>query len=191
MRQPVEPEPEPSITHSKQYVKEMADKFLAAQAERINNQYTIDGKRIGSSRATPRITIDTTNQVELLEDAPSVALSPEESVSVDRLSALVITLRERYFEALKTDTWYDPMDDESSVEKGGINSLTQAEQEFVREYLQHLRELTKPKGAHATDTPHDTIVEYEASRGKHAVQLVREKGRRALQLNGEGVPQEQ
>lgn len=191
MRQPADPEPEPSITRSKQYVKEMADKFLAAQEERITNQYTVDGRRLASYAVDTMVNTDPTDPVYFLNSLNYIPVAPKNRERVDNLKGLLAELRQQFFDAKVADVWFDPMDDAASVEKGGISSLGQQDQEIVRAFLQHLRKVTKPKGIHASETPQDTITEYETTNGRHAIQLVREKGRRALQLNGEGVPQEQ
>lgn len=188
MRHPAEPEPEPSEFTPQPDVKTLASKFIKAQNERILNRYTVDGERIPSYEYDPLVTTDPTDPVVYLNSLNYIPVPPSRRERVDRLKVLLTGLRQQYLDAQQADVWFDPMDDAASVEKGGINSLSNDDQELVRDYLQYLHRVTKPRGLHASEIPHDTISDQETSNGKHALRLVREKGRRALQLNGEGAP---
>jgi len=191
MRQPADPEPEPSESTLKPDAKSLASKFLKAQEERILNNYTVDGERIPSYENDPLVNTDPTDPIVFLNSINYIPVPESRREEIDRLKVLFTGLRQQFLDAKAADVWYDPMDDAASVEKGGISSLSLEDQKFVRAYLMYLRRVTKAKGVHASEIPHDVISEQDASNGRHAIQLVREKGRRALQLNGEGIPQEQ
>jgi len=121
------PKPSPDPLPSKQH----AERFLAAQADRLMNRYTVDRQPIISTLA------------EIVHDGEVVVAGPRNEETPFQMTtefiSVVTRFHKAYMHAYKDDTRrYDPFDDQSLVHDEGFTQLSADEQQHVMEYLQHL-----------------------------------------------------
>ena len=117
-------DPLPSTQH--------ADRFLAAQAERLSSRYTVDHQPIVSTLSELFIKTD-------IIPAPERTAESQPGILSESLIAVISRVHKAYMRGYKDDTQrYDPFDDQSLVHDEGFTQLSADEQQHVMEYLQHL-----------------------------------------------------
>jgi len=124
-------DPLPSTQH--------ADRFLAAQAERLANRFTIDHQLL----------VSTLPELFMPHEAAPVEitateLKPEE-LRKD-LIEVITRVHSAFMRGYKGDTQhYDPFDDQSLVSDEQFIQLTPDEQQTAMEFLQHLKAESRSK----------------------------------------------
>jgi len=146
-------DPLPSTQH--------AERFLAAQAERLASRFTVDHQPIISTLPELFMPHETT-PVEI------AAIEPQPEELRKDLIDVITRVHRAFMRGYKDDTQrYDPFDDQSLVGDEQFTRLAPDEQQTVMEFLQHLK--VESRGKHIAPEQIGTLAVFTVMEGSNNV----------------------
>ena len=131
-----------------------AERFLAAQAERLSSRYTVDHQPIVSTLSELFIKTD-------IIPAPERTAESQPGILSESLIAVISRVHKAYMRGYKDDTQrYDPFDDQSLVGDEQFPQLAPHEQQIVMEFLQQLK--AESRGKHVAPEHIGTLAVFTA-----------------------------